>query len=166
MHKPDERKATRACVDAKWAELEAAAVNAPRPTRKQKLAAAELCAPALHDRGEIPPWGVRGFLVVLTVVAVVMMLLVAGCVPMEAVEQAREEHAINLGHALDESLPLEARQIGADGLRAWAAQHRALSGDDLPVDGPGLLVPRCETCGRPAVRGPLPPELGPAGGGR
>ena len=75
-------------------------------------------------------------------------LSASACVPMEAVEQAREEHAINLGHALDPELPGEARQIGADGARAWSAQHRALTGEDLPLEA-------------------LPPELAPVtSGGR
>ena len=76
-------------------------------------------------------------------------LLFAGCVAPEAIEQARNEAAICHGHAMDASLPLEARMIGADGERAWQAQHGALCGGDR--------VPGSETWE------PLPPELAPAG---
>lgn len=58
--------------------------------------------------------------------------LLVGCVAPEAIVQARTEAALNHGHAADTSLPLEARQIGADNSRAWQAQHVALTGNPVP----------------------------------
>jgi hypothetical protein len=105
-------------------------------TRKKFTRAAQAAAfDIAQERPDAPSWGLAPLVVVLGAVAVVVMLaLTSGCVPMEAVEQAREEHAISIGHALDPALPIEARQIGADGARAWAAQHRSLTGDDLPIE--------------------------------
>lgn len=83
-------------------------------------------------------------------------LLLVGCVAPEAIEQARTEAALCHGHALDASLPLQARQIAADEQRAWLAQFRALDGHEVPGS---------------EVWPALPPELAPvtaaaAGGGR
>lgn len=78
----------------------------------------------------------------LAALALAGLLAVAvGCVPVEAIEHAKEQHAIMLGHALDESLPLQARQIGADGARAMSTQHRVLAGEPLPSELPPELAP-------------------------
>lgn len=106
-------------------------------------------------------WGVGTILLMALAIGVAGgMFLFAGCVPIEAVEQTKEEHAINTGHALDASLPIEARQIAADTVRADAAHYKALTGDELPSDV-GTFSPVCPTCRRPAAAGPFPPELAP-----
>ena len=61
--------------------------------------------------------------------ALALVVIFAGCVPAEAVRQARHEAAINEGHASDETLPVEARMIGAANAAAWAAQLGSLTGD-------------------------------------
>ena len=71
------------------------------------------------------------------------LAFVVGCVPVEAIEHVREQHAAMAGHALDESLPLQARQVGADAMRGFSVQHRVLAGELL--ESPEL-----------------PPELAPA----
>lgn len=76
-----------------------------------------------------------------------LLALAVGCVPVEALDHVKEQHAIMAGHALDESLPLPARQVGADAMRAMSTQHRVLAGEPLPSPE-------------------LPPALAPAGGGR
>lgn len=102
--------------------------------------------PAPPPRPPAPPPATRG-VVALLVAGLLALVVGVGCVPVEAVEQARTEASINAGHARDESLPIEARQVGADNERAWQAQHRALTGD--PVPGSEAWPP-------------LPPELAPA----
>lgn len=116
--------------------LRAAQVRVNRcPTARARLRATvtRACEASVEPevRHEIPRWGLSTLLGGLLVLAVVVLVAVSGCVPMEAVEQAREEHAINVGHALDESLPLEARLIAADAVLAWEAQAVALTGDHL-----------------------------------
>lgn len=96
---------------------------------------------ARQKRAE-PDGAGRGVLALLVLVA----LLAVACVPVEAIEQADREAAINHGHAADASLPMSTRMVGADNTRAWRAQRRSLSGKD---------VPGADTW--PA----LPPELGP-----
>lgn len=151
MHRPSEKKVTRQCVEAKFAEVEAALANARPPTRRQRHAAAAECF-AQPETPEGPTWRAPWGLVGLVLLFVVLMLVVglAGCVPVEAIEQARDQAAIEHGHAVDErhELPLEARQRAADSERAWQAQHRALTGD--PVPGSEAWPP-------------LPPELAPVG---
>lgn len=106
----------------------------------------------LADRRPEPPAGppaappaVGGGAALLALLG--LLALAVGCVPVEALEHVREQHAIMAGHALDESLPLEARQIGADAMRAMSTQHRVLDGE--PLESPAL-----------------PPELAPAEGPR
>lgn len=99
------------------------------------------------DREQRMPAWARSLLFVALLGLALIVAACAGCVAPEAIEQARTEAANNHGHAMDTTLPLEARQVGADNTRAWRAQHLALTGDD---------VPGAETW--PA----LPPELAPA----
>lgn len=80
-----------------------------------------------------------------------LLALVVGCVPVEAIEHAREQHAIMAGHALDESLPLPARQVGADAMRGFSMQHRALAGE--PLESPPL-PPGLEAAAPALVEGP------------
>lgn len=66
-----------------------------------------------------------------------MALLVAcamlvGCVAPEAIEQARTEAAALHGLATSSANSDDVRSIGARGSLAWRAQHRALTGDDVP----------------------------------
>ena len=124
------KKPTRACVDAAWSDLERATA-ACRPTRQQRRAAAALAATEIRVV-ETSPWGARGLLVGLVFVVVILMCLLTGCVPVEAIRQAEVEAAIMHGHAGDAALTSESRAIGAAGERAWRAQHRALAGEDVP----------------------------------
>ena len=67
---------------------------------------------------------------------ILVLALLVGCVPLEpAIRHAEIQEAANAGHAADESLPLEARQIGAANARAWAAQRDYLSGDAVAPVG-------------------------------
>lgn len=65
--------------------------------------------------------------------ALLLALVLGACVPVEAITQAETQHAIEVGHAGDESLPLPARQRAADSARAWDAQHVSLTGDRAPI---------------------------------
>jgi len=69
---------------------------------------------------------------VVLMIVLAVLVLCAGCVPQEALEQARREQAINLGHSRDESLTTYAREIAQDNVDAWAAQAYSLGGDPLP----------------------------------
>jgi hypothetical protein len=145
VHKPEERlagrkKVTQACVDAKFAEVERALEQAPRPTAKQRRAAAEACfsesgsfvaEPELRD--EIPQWGVAGILSGVTVLAIVLMILVAGCVPAEALTHLENRHAGMVGVTKREVLPIEARVVAYSAARGFSAQHVILGGDPLPM---------------------------------
>lgn len=71
-----------------------------------------------------------------------LLLLLAGCVAPEAIEQARHQAAISHGHALDVTLPLEARQIAADDDRAWQQHHKTLTGDPVPGSEKWPPLPR------------------------
>ena len=141
MHDPVERlngarkKVTEACVEARWAELEPNLARAPKPTAKQRRAAAEACIVAPIVRPEVPKWsGVPFGIGLLGLAFVVVLILASGCVPARAIEQARKEASIAHGHAVDAAgeLPIEARVIGASEARAWQEQHRALTGDYVP----------------------------------
>lgn len=60
------------------------------------------------------------------------VLVTTGCIPAEAIEQARLEQGVNLGHAADESLHPDARRVGRDNYDAWSAQRYSLEGKRLP----------------------------------
>lgn len=140
-------KVTRAQLDARWQQIDELAHRRARldpPTRAQRQRAAEVCA----EVRLAPTWSPVPLLLGAVVVLLALcLLLAAGCVaPPEAVDQAREQATVEHGHALDEDLPRQARERAADSMRAWRAQHVALTGDDVPG----------------AERWPaLPPELGP-----
>ena len=57
--------------------------------------------------------------------------VLGGCVPQAALLQAATQRDVNAGHATDEGLPLEARQIGADAEDAFSAQLYLLDGTKL-----------------------------------
>lgn len=65
---------------------------------------------------------------------VLAVFLLLGCVPAQAIRQAKTEAAINRAHMLDEDLPEEARLIGQDNYDAWSAQLFNLDGTPLPAD--------------------------------
>ncbi len=134
----DHGRITRGCVDRQFVEVKQNLGRARRPTAKQRRAAADVCV-AYRDP---PPWSAVWPVVFLFLgLALAAALLLGGCVPVEAVGQARNEVSIGLGHAFDTSLPLEARQIGADEARAWAAQA-ALLGETVPLPPfPAELAP-------------------------
>jgi hypothetical protein len=156
------RKVTQACVErAHEALLERAA--SVRPTTRQKRDAAEclavpvqaVTAPAVvvAQRTHAFPVVVALSLVVIAILAVV----VAGCTPARAIEQARREAAICHGHAVDDSMSIDARVIGASEARAWQEQHRALTGDLVPGSEAWTAIP-------PEVLALVPPpSMDPAG---
>lgn len=154
------------------------------PTAAQKRAALAHLAPlsespAVIVRPESPRLSPMPLLVALVGAAIILGILgLAGCatVPAEAVELAREQHAVEIGHAADlkGELTLETRQRGADSARAWDTEHVALTGERVPgaevydalLASPELAplapgTPRCsgdemsgEPCGCVPERGP------------
>lgn len=63
--------------------------------------------------------------------ALALLLCLAGCCHHDIARRAaRLNVSINIGHANDEALPLQAREIGADNAEAWAAQLELLEGED------------------------------------
>lgn len=66
------------------------------------------------------------------VLTAALLVSAVACVPAEALVQCDTEAEVNHHHALDPTLSDDARMIGADGSRAWRAQRRRLSGDDVP----------------------------------
>lgn len=82
--------------------------------------------PRLHLRRRkySPLWLLLGLGLVFLVAAA------GGCVSAEAIRQCRENAAINRGHAADESLPAEAREIAEDNADAWAVQLYNLTGEE------------------------------------
>ena len=61
-----------------------------------------------------------------------LLVLVVGCVPVEAVQQARDQAAMCHGLAVEESNTREIRLFGARESLAWEAQAQALDG---PIPG-------------------------------
>ncbi len=136
MHSPHDRpgKVTKACVDARYEELREALKIAPAPTRRMRERAAQACAEGACKVATAEPvkWRAPWLVILAPVAVLVWLLLSSGCVPVEAVNQAATEAAICHGHASDETLPVEARQIGASEAAAWAAQYRSLTGEAVP----------------------------------
>jgi len=64
-----------------------------------------------------------------------LTVLSACCVPHEAISHARTQHAVNVGHANDESLSRESRLIGETNADAWAVQIFNLTGDKPEDEG-------------------------------
>lgn len=172
MYRPADRKITRACVDARYEEVRKALKGAPPPTARMRERAAEAC---VLVRPDVPSWSPLPFLGGLVVLClVVVLILLAGCVPQEAIEQAQTEAAICHGHATDERVSEDGRAIGASEERAWRAQHVSLTGEDVPqalAEGWAPLesqAPRCPDDDRPAFvqcegpNGPMgdPPTAG------
>lgn len=83
-------------------------------------------------------WALRGCVAGALLAA---LLLAPGCCAhAPAVEHAATHAALNTGHARDEALPRQAREIAADAARGWAVQYRLLTGEDPGVrlgDGEG-----------------------------
>ncbi len=128
--RPKNNKVTRACVDARYAELEMNLARANPPTAKQRRAAMEACAEVIHHPAA--KWRAPWVVLLAPVAVLVWLLLSSGCVPAEAVTQCDTEAAINHGHAADVTLPEESRTIGKANEAAWRAQRRALTGEDVP----------------------------------
>jgi len=61
-----------------------------------------------------------------------LCLLLAGCVAPEAIEQARAEAAMCHGLAVETTNDVQVRRFAEAQAAAWRAQHRALTGDDVP----------------------------------
>ena len=58
------------------------------------------------------------------------IVVASACVPLApAQKHAAVQKAANEGHAGDQSLPVEAREIGATNAQAWATQERYLRGE-------------------------------------
>ncbi len=72
----------------------------------------------------------------------ITLALLLGCVPAQAIKQARIEVAVNTGHAGDTALPPVARLIAQDSLDAWAAQLYLLDGTELPAATVARLTSR------------------------
>lgn len=86
-------------------------------------------APTAEDRER------RGAVALFVLGAVFFLLAIIttpGCVPVEAIAQAKKEQSINLGHSNDTGLPQPARDVGTDNYDAWSAQRYALEGKRLP----------------------------------
>lgn len=71
-----------------------------------------------------------------------LLVLLLGCVPIEAIQQAEREQAISRGHAGDATLPAEARAIATDSLDAWSVQLELLDERPLPPDVAERLAER------------------------
>ena len=64
------------------------------------------------------------------VLTLTLALFTGGCVSVDAaIAHAKVQQAANEGHAADDSLPVEAREIGRVNGEAWAAQVHNLGGD-------------------------------------
>jgi hypothetical protein len=64
--------------------------------------------------------------------AAFLLVVLVGCVPVEAIEQCDCQAALNHGLATKESNDPGVRAVGARQVLAWRAQRRALTGDDVP----------------------------------
>lgn len=132
MHKQGEKKVTRACVDARWDALEAAALSSARPTAKQKRAAAEVCAD-LARAEEGPHWRVPVLPLVVVGALLVLLLLSGGCVPVDVAAEHAAQQAVN-AHGLSQRGSSEAvRAVGSAESFAWRMQHQILTGEDVPA---------------------------------
>lgn len=172
MHKPVERingarKVTRACVDASFAELEAAVQRCPRPTAKQRFAALEVMVAAPEPRKWRAPWAGLAFVVFV----VVALALMGGCVPVDVAAEHAGKQAVN-AYGLSQGGSSEAvRAVGSAESFAWRTQYQILTGEDVPAPGGVVweplpeaapVAPNCpdyetaggEHCGCPAPNGP------------
>ena len=63
--------------------------------------------------------------------ALLMVVLLASCVPAQAILQTRQNVAVNRAHETDTALPTEAREIAQDNAAAWEAQRYLLTGERI-----------------------------------
>lgn len=60
------------------------------------------------------------------------LLLAAGCVPAQAIRLLETRRAVNAGHAVDEGLPVQAREIALDAHDADCVLLELLDGQEIP----------------------------------
>jgi len=72
----------------------------------------------------------------------VLLALCLGCIPAQAITQARTEVAVNEGHAADTTLSEDARLVAEDAVDAWASQRYLLDGTKLPAATVARLTSR------------------------
>ena len=82
---------------------------------------------------------------------VIAVLLLLGCIPAQAVRQAKENIALNRNHERNEALPNQARLVAQDNADAWEAQLHVLEPDY--VVSPEARARQAE---RAAARGDTP----------
>lgn len=128
------RKVTKHNRSEAWDEVLAAAKadaeESPPTASCHERAAQAVAAPdlgLLGARGE----RVLGSLV-LALAVVVVVLAMAGCVSEGDRRLLDLGVSVNMGHAADESLPIEARLIALDNADSHAALRLSLTGDELP----------------------------------
>lgn len=138
MHRPTDRpgKVTKACIDAGHEQLCEVIRAAPPPTQRMRDRAVEACAPKQRVFVVPEPDASRAPLIAIGIVLllVVVLLLTPGCVTDADRALLDTSVGVNMGHARDESLPREAREIGLDNADVAAALRYSLTGDELPPD--------------------------------
>jgi hypothetical protein len=123
-------------IDAQDAKIREILAKRPPPCQDTKRRAAALLSAGLAASAQIAdqpkPADKAEKAPIVRKALLLLCVFMLGCVAPEAIEQARSEAAACHGLAVHAGNSDDVRAIGARESLAWRAQHRALTGEEVP----------------------------------